>query len=124
VTHIYSRQPSDSRRAEASPLDAGLPDFGGCESMMIFDDVFVPDERVFLCGEAEYTQELVRLFGSFHRFCYGGCKVGIADVVIGAASLAARANGVRDRTADENKQTEMVNLNETMYSCVIAAALE
>ncbi len=124
VTHIYARQPSDSRRAEGSPLDAGLPDFGGCESLMVFDDVFVPDERVFLCGEAEYTQELVRLFGSFHRFCYGGCKVGIADVVIGAASLAARANGVRDRSAVESKLTEMVQLNETMYACGLAAALE
>jgi 4-hydroxybutyryl-CoA dehydratase/vinylacetyl-CoA-Delta-isomerase len=124
VTHIYARQPNDSRRAEQAPLDAGLPEFGGCESLMIFDDVFVPDERVFLCGEHEYTQELVRLFGSFHRFCYGGCKVGIADVVIGAASLAARANGVRDRSAVESKLTEMVHLNETMYACGLAAALE
>jgi 4-hydroxybutyryl-CoA dehydratase / vinylacetyl-CoA-Delta-isomerase len=124
ITHIYARQPSDSRRAEGLPLDAGLPAFGGCESLMIFDDVFVPDERIFLDGETEYTQELVRLFGSFHRFCYGGCKVGIADVVIGAASLAARTNGVRDRSAVEAKLTEMVHLNETMYACGLAAALE
>ena len=91
---------------------------------MIFDDVRVPHERVFLCGESEYTQELVRLFGSFHRFCYGGCKVGIADVVIGAASLVARANGVRDRRAVRDKLTEMVHLNETMYACALAAAVE
>jgi len=123
ITHIYARQPSDSRRAE-SPLDTGLPAFGGCETLMVFDDVFVPTERVFLCGETEYTQELVRLFGSFHRFCYGGCKVGIADVVIGAASLIARANGVRDKSGIKNKLTEMVHLNETMYACGLAAALE
>ncbi len=122
ITHIFSRQPSDSRRAEGAPLDVGLPAFAGCESLMIFEDVFVPHERVFLCGEAEYTQELVRYFGSFHRFCYGGCKVGIADVVIGAASLIAEANGVRNKSAVRNKLTEMVHLNETMYACGVAAA--
>jgi 4-hydroxybutyryl-CoA dehydratase/vinylacetyl-CoA-Delta-isomerase len=122
ITHIFSRQPSDSRRAEDAPLDVGLPAFGGCESLMIFDDVRVPWDRVFLCGETEHTQELVRLFGSFHRFCYGGCKVGIADVVIGAASLIARANGVADSRAIRDKLTEMVQLNETMYACALAAA--
>ena len=124
ITHIYSRQPSDSRRSESAPLDVGLPRFGGCESLMIFDDVFVPDERVFLDGEYELTQELVEYFGSFHRFCYGGCKVGIADVVIGAASLIANANGVGDKRAIRDKLTEMVHLNETMYACGIAAAVE
>ena len=122
VTHVHARQPSDSRRAEDAPLDVGLPAFGGCESLMIFEDVRVPWDRVFLCGETEHTQELVRLFGSFHRFCYGGCKVGIADVVIGAAALVARANGVADRRGVRDKLTEMVHLNETMYACAIAAA--
>lgn len=124
ITHIHARQPSDSRRAEDAPLDVGLPAFAGCESLMIFDDVHVPHERVFLCGETRYTQELVRLFGSFHRFCYGGCKVGIADVVIGAASLVARANGVRNASAIRRKLTEMVHLNETLYACGLATAVE
>jgi 4-hydroxybutyryl-CoA dehydratase/vinylacetyl-CoA-Delta-isomerase len=122
ITHIYARQPSDSRRGQEAPLDVGLPAFGGCESLMIFDDVEVPWDRVFLCGEVEYTQELVRLFGSFHRFCYGGCKVGIADVIIGAASLVARANGVAGKRGIRDKLTEMVHLNETMYACGVAAA--
>jgi 4-hydroxybutyryl-CoA dehydratase/vinylacetyl-CoA-Delta-isomerase len=124
ITHVHARQPSDSRRTEHAPLDVGLPAFGGCESLMMFDDVRVPWDRVFLCGETEHTQELVRLFGSFHRFCYGGCKVGIADVVIGAASLIARANGVADSHAIRDKLTEMVHLNETMYACALAAAVE
>jgi 4-hydroxybutyryl-CoA dehydratase/vinylacetyl-CoA-Delta-isomerase len=124
ITHIYARQPSDGRRLDNAPLDVGLDAFGGCESLMIFDDVFVPDERVFLCGETTYTAELVRLFGSFHRFCYGGCKVGIGDVLIGAASLVAEANGVRQRSGIRRKLTEMVHMNETMYACGLAAAME
>jgi 4-hydroxybutyryl-CoA dehydratase/vinylacetyl-CoA-Delta-isomerase len=123
ITHIHARQPSDSRRGEGAPMDVGLPAFGGCESLMIFEDVRVPWERVFLCGEVEYTQELVRLFGSFHRFCYGGCKVGIADVVIGAASLIAQANGTAGARTVRDKLTEMVHLNETMYACALAAAV-
>lgn len=124
ITHIYSRQPSDSRRAESAPLDVGLPRFGGCESLMVFEDVFVPNDRIFLDGEHEYTQELVGYFGSFHRFCYGGCKVGIADVVIGAASLIAKANGVGDKRGIRDKLTEMVHLNETLYACGLAAAAD
>lgn len=124
ITHIYARQPSDSRRTEGSDLDIGLPRFGGTESLMIFEDVFVPNERVFLCGESEYTQALVGYFGSFHRFCYGGCKVGIGDVVIGAAALIAEANGVRAKRGIADKLTEMVHLNETMYACGLAAAME
>lgn len=124
ITHVYARQPSDGRRAEGAPLDEGVARFGGCESLMIFEDVFVPNERIFLCGETEYTSDIVRLFGSFHRFCYGGCKVGIGDVVIGAASLLARANGVRHTSGVRRKLSEMIHLNETMYACGLAAAAE
>ncbi len=120
--HIYSRQPGDGRRLDDGDIDVGLARFGGSESLMVFEDVFVPNEQVFLNGEVEYTSELVSYFGSFHRFCYGGCKVGIADVVIGAAAAIADANGVSDRPIVRDKLTEMVFLNETLYACAVAAA--
>jgi 4-hydroxybutyryl-CoA dehydratase/vinylacetyl-CoA-Delta-isomerase len=120
--HVYSRQPGDDRRLEPGDLDVGLKAFGGCESLLVFDDVFVPEERIFVNGEVKYTPDLVRYFGSFHRHCYGGCKTGIADVVIGAAAALAEANGVLDRPIVQDKLTEMVHLNETLYACGIAAA--
>jgi 4-hydroxybutyryl-CoA dehydratase/vinylacetyl-CoA-Delta-isomerase len=120
--HLYSRQPGDDRRAEGADLDVGLPQFGGCESLLVFDDVFVPDEHVFLNGETAYTRDLVHYFGSFHRHCYGGCKVGIADVVIGAAAAIAEMHGVRERPIVQDKLTEMVHLTETMYACGVAAS--
>lgn len=123
ISHVYSRQPSDTRKTEeGGDLDQGLAAFGGCETLMIFDNVFVPWERVYLCGEWDYTTRLVERFGSFHRFCYGGCKVGIGDIVIGAAALAAEANGVADKPLIRDKLTEMLHLNETMYACSVAAA--
>jgi 4-hydroxybutyryl-CoA dehydratase / vinylacetyl-CoA-Delta-isomerase len=120
--HIYSRQPGDDRRQEGSHIDVGVEAFGGCESLLVFDDVFVPEERVLLCGETEYTSDIVRYFGSFHRHCYGGCKVGIADVLIGAAACSAEMNGVADKAIVRDKLTEMLHLNETMYACAVAAA--
>lgn len=120
--HIYSRQPGDDRRREGGDLDVGLADFGGCESLLVFDDVFVPDSHIFLNGEVDQTSDLVRYFGSFHRHCYGGCKVGIADVLIGAAASIAEMNGILGKSAIQRKLTEMVHLNETMYACAVAAA--
>ncbi len=120
--HVLSRQPGDGRRLEPGDLDVGLKDFGGCESLLVFDDVFVPEERIFLNGETPWTRDLVHYFGSFHRHCYGGCKVGIADVAIGAATALAEMHGVRERAVVQDKLTEMVHLNETMYACAVAAA--
>ena len=60
---------------------------------MIFDDVFVPWDRVYMCGEMEFSGTLVERFAGFHRQSYGGCKVGVGDVLIGAGGLAADFNG-------------------------------
>jgi 4-hydroxybutyryl-CoA dehydratase/vinylacetyl-CoA-Delta-isomerase len=120
--HIYSRQPGDDRRVEGSEIDVGLAAFGGCESLLVFDDVFVPPERIFLNGETTATRDLVHYFGSFHRHCYGGCKVGIADVLIGAAASIADMHGVLERPIIQDKLTEMVHLAETMYACAVAAS--
>ena len=57
--------------------------------MILIDDVFVPDELVFMNGEAEYAAELVERFTSYHRRSYV-CKTGLGDVIIGAAALNGR----------------------------------
>lgn len=44
------------------------------ESLVIFDDVFVPWERVFMCGEWQHSQSLVYAFASYHRL-FGTCKM-------------------------------------------------
>ena len=94
VFYIYGRQSCDTRKLEENELDVGNPQFGGQEALMVFDDVFVPWERVFMCGEIEFSGALVERFAGFHRQSYGGCKVGVGDVLIGAAALAADINGV------------------------------
>jgi len=60
----------------------------------------------------------------FFASVYGGCKVGVGDVVIGAAALAAEYNGVEKASAVKDKLIEMTHLNETLYSCGIACSCE
>ena len=45
------------------------------EATIVFDDVFVPAEYVFMSGEVQYAAELVERFTAYHRRSYI-CKVG------------------------------------------------
>ena len=82
---------------------------------MVFDDVFVPWERVFMCGEIEFSGALVERFAGYHRQSYGGCKVGVGDVLIGAAAAAADYNGAAKASHVKDKLIEMIHLNETLF---------
>ena len=91
---------------------------------MVFDDVFVPWENVFMCGEIEFSGALVERFAGFHRQSYGGCKVGVGDVLIGAAATAADMNGAAKASHIKDKLIEMTHLNETLFSCGLACSYE
>ncbi|ATW28064.1 4-hydroxyphenylacetate 3-hydroxylase family protein [Candidatus Formimonas warabiya] len=122
---IYGRQSCDTRKLEENAeIDLGNPTFGGHEGLVIFEDVFVPNERIFLNGETEFAGMLVERFAGFHRQSYGGCKVGVGDVLIGATALAAEHNGVASVSHIKDKLIEMTHLNETLYACGIACSAE
>ncbi len=122
ITLIYGRQASDTRKMEEGKLDIGNYKYGGQEIFVIFDEVFVPKEQIFMKGEIEFSGELVNRFGGFHRQSYGGCKVGVGDVLIGAAALITEYNGTDKASHIRDKLVEMVHLNETLYSCGIACS--
>ena len=103
-------------------MDVGNAEFGGVEALTIFDDVFVPNERIFLNGETEFAGMLVERFAGYHRQSYGGCKVGVGDVLIGAAAVAADYNGANKASHIKDKLIEMTHLNETLYCCGIACS--
>ncbi|TET77368.1 MAG: 4-hydroxybutyryl-CoA dehydratase, partial [Candidatus Heimdallarchaeota archaeon] len=83
ITLIYGRQSCDTRKIEDGKLDIGNFKYGGQEIFVVFDDVFIPKENIFMKGEIEFSGELVNRFAGFHRQSYGGCKVGVGDVLIG-----------------------------------------
>ncbi|MDR3177340.1 MAG: 4-hydroxyphenylacetate 3-hydroxylase family protein [Desulfovibrio sp.] len=124
VFMIIGRQSCDTRKLEGSRLDVGNCAYGGMEALVIFDNVFVPNERVFMDGETDFSGMLVERFAGYHRQSYGGCKVGVGDVLIGAAALAADCNGAAKASHIKDKLIEMTHLNETLYSCGIACSCE
>jgi 4-hydroxybutyryl-CoA dehydratase/vinylacetyl-CoA-Delta-isomerase len=122
IIHIVGRQASDTRKLEGGQIDLGNARFGGHEALLIFDDVFVPWERVFLCGEYEFAGLLVERFAGYHRQSYGGCKVGVGDVLIGATATAAEYAGVAQAAHVKRKIAEMLHLNETLFACGLACS--
>ena len=124
VFMIYGRQSCDTRKLEeGADIDLGNNTFGGQEALVIFDDVFVPNERIFMCKEWQYSGMLVERFAGYHRQSYA-CKTGVGDVLIGAAALAADYNGVPKASHIKDKIIEMQHLNETMWACSLACSYE
>jgi 4-hydroxybutyryl-CoA dehydratase/vinylacetyl-CoA-Delta-isomerase len=73
ITYIMGRQSCDTRKLEDLSIDQGNILFGGHEALCVFDNVFVPWERVFMYKEYEFAGSLVEKFASYHRQSYA-CK--------------------------------------------------
>jgi 4-hydroxybutyryl-CoA dehydratase/vinylacetyl-CoA-Delta-isomerase len=123
LTFIYGRQSCDTRALEGGEIDQGNAKFSGQEAMILIDDVFVPNELIFMNGETSFAASLVERFTSYHRRSYV-CKTGLGDVLIGAAALIADYNGVAGASHVKDKLVEMAHLNETIYGAGIAASHE
>ena len=125
VYMVYGRQSCDTRKMEeGADIDLGNQEYGGQEALVVFDDVFIPNNHIYLCGEFDFASMLVERFAGYHRQSYGGCKVGVGDVLIGAAALAAEYNGAQKASHIKDKLIEMTHLNETLYCCGIACSSE
>jgi 4-hydroxybutyryl-CoA dehydratase/vinylacetyl-CoA-Delta-isomerase len=120
---VVGRQSCDTRALEGGSVDQGNARFGGQEALILIDDVFVPDELVFMNGETQFAAELVERFTAYHRRSYV-CKTGVGDVLIGAAALIADYNGVAGVSHVRDKLVEMTHLNETIYGAGIASSHE
>jgi len=120
LTIIETRRPSDTREAEGGfdiPVDHG----GITQAYLLFDDVFVPNERVFMCKEYPYAIKAVMNFVAPYRAAIGGCVAGQGDVMIGASALMARANGLSEKVFREKMIQMMIN-NETTFGMGVAAS--
>jgi 4-hydroxybutyryl-CoA dehydratase/vinylacetyl-CoA-Delta-isomerase len=120
LTIVETRRPSDTRELEEgfdTPVNIG----GITQAYLLFDDVFVPKERVFMCGEYKYSLKAVMNFIAPYRSAIGGCVAGQGDVIIGAAALMARANGLSEKLF-KDKINQMIINNETTFGMGIAAS--
>ena len=108
---------------EPGDIDVGNSEYGGQETMVIFDRVFIPNEMIFMDGEYEFASMLVERFTCYHRRSYV-CKTGLGDVLIGAAAAIAEYNGVPKVSHIKDKIIEMTHLNESIYAAGIAASYQ
>jgi aromatic ring hydroxylase len=95
---------------------------GYTDSYIIFDDTFVPWDRVFLCGETMHGGAAALLFALFHRHSYSGCKPAMLDYVIGLAGLAAEINGIEKTPHVREKLAELIMIGELGYAAGYTAS--
>ncbi|MGO9568367.1 MAG: 4-hydroxyphenylacetate 3-hydroxylase N-terminal domain-containing protein [Desulfomonilaceae bacterium] len=118
LTIVETRRPSDTRELEEGfdiPTRTGIT-----QAYLLFEDVFVPNERVFLAGEYQYTGQILGRFTATYRACIGACVAGQGDVMVGAAALIARANGLSAK-AFRDKLVNMELNNEATFATGIGA---
>jgi len=98
--------------------------FGHVETTIIFDDVFVPWENVFMCGENEFTVNMLRIFNSFHTWHKCCCRCASMELAIGALALSTYYAGTTEAPHIKSYLTKMIMNCEIVYACALAAAIE
>ncbi len=92
------------------------------ETLTVFDDVRVPWERVFLCGEAELAGPVAAAFANFHRFTAISYKPPSLEVMIGAAALVIDQLGLQRSTGAREKLGQLIVYVELVRTARLAAA--
>ena len=92
------------------------------ETLTVFDDVFVPWERVFLCGETERAGRLALTFVEYHRFTAVSYKLPLVDVFVGLGAALAEANGIARASHVRDKLTWLIGYAETVRGLTHLAA--
>lgn len=101
---------------------------GDVESMTIFDDVFVPNDRVFMNGlenpdVVQYAGYLALMFAHFHRHSYTGCKTAVSEVIASQAALVADVNGISKYEHVREKLSHIIGTAELVFAAGQASAL-
>jgi 4-hydroxybutyryl-CoA dehydratase/vinylacetyl-CoA-Delta-isomerase len=94
------------------------------ETLTVFDDVFIPHDRVFLKGEAEFAGELAKTFVEFHRFTAISYKLPLVDALAGAALLMTHYNGLERAKHIQDKLSKLIAYAETLRALIRLAALD
>jgi len=94
------------------------------ESLLIFDDVFVPWERVFMCGEWKLAGTLVYNFAYFHRHTAVSYRIAMTELMLGMAKTIAEYNGIENEPHVIEKITDLVIYFETFKSLAKASCID
>jgi len=94
------------------------------ETLTVFDDVFVPNERVFLNGEWQFAGTMAKTFVEFHRFTAVSYKLPLVDLLVGSALLIAEQNGIGRAGHVREKLTWLISYAETVRMLTKMAAVQ
>ncbi|MFW6333767.1 MAG: 4-hydroxyphenylacetate 3-hydroxylase family protein [Desulfosalsimonas sp.] len=114
VVHPHSSRPRDHYKRG---FDGGYTD-----SYLLFEDTFIPWDRVFLCGENDHGGICALLFALFHRHSYSGCKPALGDVLLGLAATAAEYNGIEKTSHVREMFAEIIKVTELGYAAGYTAS--
>jgi 4-hydroxyphenylacetate 3-monooxygenase/4-hydroxybutyryl-CoA dehydratase/vinylacetyl-CoA-Delta-isomerase len=103
-------------------LLAPFSKFGSSDSVVIFDHVFIPNERVFMCGEWEFAGRLALLFALYHRHSYTGCKPAITDCLMGMSALVAEYMDIEKVGHVRRLLVDLISVAELVFAAGVAAA--
>ncbi|WP_024287262.1 4-hydroxyphenylacetate 3-hydroxylase family protein [Cellulomonas sp. KRMCY2] len=114
------------QRHKRAYIDAPIAHVGDMESLTIFDDVFVPRERVFMDGLGNpectpYAGFLAIMFAHFHRHSYTGCKPATSEVFASQAALVAEYNNIEKTSHAQEKIAHILGIAELVYAAGVAS---
>jgi 4-hydroxybutyryl-CoA dehydratase/vinylacetyl-CoA-Delta-isomerase len=78
------------------------------DALVVFEDVFVPMERVFMKGEWQFSGDMTYMFANFHRISGDSYKYAELEVLVGAAALMAEYNGLEKAPHVQDKLSWLV----------------
>jgi len=99
--------------------------YGQSTGVAIFEQVFVPWDRVFLAGEHEHAASIVYNYTAHHRHTCIGARAGFGDLLIGAGALMTEANGIDLDRADNLREqmVDLIKIVEGFYACGVASSV-
>ncbi|GEC54583.1 4-hydroxybutyryl-CoA dehydratase/vinylacetyl-CoA-Delta-isomerase [Bradyrhizobium japonicum] len=99
--------------------------YGQSVGVVMFDDVFVPHDRVFLAGETEEGGFLTTSYATHHRHSCIGARAGFGDLLIGAGALMIEANGLdaEKHAHIREAMVELITITESFYACGVASSV-
>ncbi|MEM2325342.1 MAG: 4-hydroxyphenylacetate 3-hydroxylase N-terminal domain-containing protein [Archaeoglobaceae archaeon] len=110
---------------EGGSFEMGNPKFGDRTTcMVIFDETFIPWERVFVFEDLKATRDLLTLFACSHRCVGAACKSGFMDSIAGVASMMLKVNGLENVSALRQKIAEIVAFSEAAHAIAIGGAVK
>jgi 4-hydroxybutyryl-CoA dehydratase/vinylacetyl-CoA-Delta-isomerase len=111
------------RPGEAAAKFSGK--YGQSTGVVMFEDVLVPWDRVFLAGETEEGGFLTTSYATHHRHSCIGARAGFGDLLIGAGALMIEANGLDpDRHGHiRDAMVELITVTESFFACGVAASV-